>query len=354
MSIFKKPSPPSSSSGSLPLTSIVVRDVDPLLKDLNERKLNFRRNVVSLSAELKEVRGRLASQDQSYAKETMTRQEAELKSKSMEAEIGILQKKLEERNEQIQASASSAVKYVKELDDLRTQLSVTRARADASAASAQSAQLQCFELLKELNEKNRSLKEHEDYVIRLVEQLENLRKDLLARESSEMQFKDDILRIEHDIMEVLANAGGNTDCALMKVLDEVSSKNFGKMDKLLVAKDEEITKLKNDIKIMSSRWKLETKELESQLEKQQHTDQELKKRVLKLEYCLQEARAQARKLQKMGERQEKAIKELRDQLAATKQSGVVAAEKQINFWGTYGFKIMVSMSIVILVVFSKR
>lgn len=37
-------------------------------------------------------------------------QEAELKAKSMEEEIGILQKKLEERNEQIQASASSAVK----------------------------------------------------------------------------------------------------------------------------------------------------------------------------------------------------------------------------------------------------
>ncbi|KAK7269963.1 hypothetical protein RIF29_22787 [Crotalaria pallida] len=186
--------------------------------------------------------------------------------------------------------------YVKELDDLRTQLSVTRARADASAASAQSAQLQCFELLKQL-----------------VEQLENLRKDRLARESSQMQFKDGVLRIEHDIMEVLANAGGNTDCALMKVLDEV-----------------------------------ETKELESQLEKQQHTDQELKKRVLKLEFCLQ-ARAQTRKLQKMGEQQEKAIKELRDQLATTKQSGVVVAEKQINFWGTYGFKIIFSMSIVILV-----
>ena len=36
-----------------------------------------------------------------------------------------------------------------------------------------------------------------------------------------------------------------------------------------------------------------------QLEKQRRADQELKKRVLKLEFCLQEARAQTRKLQRV-------------------------------------------------------
>ncbi|XLR54189.1 hypothetical protein S83_004861, partial [Arachis hypogaea] len=52
----------------------------------------------------------LASQEQSYAKETLTRKKEETKAKSMEFEIGRLQKKLEERNEQLQASASSAEK----------------------------------------------------------------------------------------------------------------------------------------------------------------------------------------------------------------------------------------------------
>ena len=58
----------------------------------------------------------------------------------------------------------------------------------------------------------------------------------------------------------------------------------------------------------------------------------------------------------MGERRDKDIKELRDQLAAAKQqqSGDMAAEKQNNFWETSGFKIMVSMSMLILIVFSKR
>ena len=55
----------------------------------------------------------------------------------------------------------------------------------------------------------------------------------------------------------------------------------------------------------------------------------------------------------MGERRDKALKELRDQLAAKQQSAAMGAEKQ-NFWESSGFKIVVSMSMVILVVFSKR
>lgn len=342
-------------SSSLTTTSTSVRDIDPLLQDLNEKKQSFRRNVVSLAAELKELRSRLASQEQSYVKETLTRQEAETNAKNMELEIGRLQKKLEEKNEQIQASASSAEKYLKDLDDLRTQLVATRATADASAASAQSAQLQCLELIKELDEKNGSLREHEDRVQRLGEQLDNLQKELQARESSQKQLKDEVLRIEHDIMEALSKAGENKNCELRKILDEVSPKNLEKMNKLLGVKDEEIAKLKDEIKIMSAHWKHKTKELESQLEKQRRADQELKKRVLKLEFCLQEARSQTRKLQRMGERRDKAIKELRDQLAAKQHKEIVAADKQNqNFWDTSGFKIVVSMSMLVLVVFSRR
>lgn len=37
-----------------------------------------------------------------------------------------------------------------------------------------------------------------------------------------------------------------------------------------------------------------------QLEKQRRADQELKKKVLKLEFCLQEARSQTRKLQRVS------------------------------------------------------
>ncbi|XP_038902240.1 nuclear envelope-associated protein 2-like isoform X1 [Benincasa hispida] len=370
---------------SLPSSS-PAREDDPLLKDLNERKQSFRRNVVSLAAELKEARSRLSSQEESFAKETQTRQEAETKAKTMEQEIGRLHVELEERDEQLKVSATTATKYLHELDGLRLQLAATQATADASAASAQSAQNQCLVLLKELDEKNTCIKEHEDRVKRLGEQLDNLQKDLQARESSQKQLKDEVMRVEHDIMEALVKSGVSKDCELRKILDEVSPRNLEKINKLLMAKDEEIVKLKNEIKMMSAHWKLKTKELESQvckhirlycvqctssyhfshsfiyfeisyqqLEKQRRADQELKKRVLKLEFCLQEARTQTRKLQRIGERREKAIKELRDQLAG-KQGGAGPAadsEKQ-NFWETSGFKVVVSMSMLILVVFSKR
>lgn len=332
-----------------------VQEVDPLLKDLNERKQSFRRNVVSLAAELKEARSRLSSQEESFAKEAQTRQEAETKAKNMEQAIERLHVELEERDEQLKASANSATKYLHELDGLRLRLAAAQATADASAASARSAQNQCVALLKELDEKNTSIKEHEDRVKRLEEQLDNLQKDLQARESSQKQLKDEVTRVEHDITEALAKSGVSKDCELRKILDEVSPRNVEKINKLLIAKDEEITKLKNEIKMMSSHWKLKTKELESQLEKQRRADHELKKRVLKLEFCLQEARTQTRKLQRIGDRREKAIKELRDQLAA-KQGGAGPAtdgEKQ-NFWESSGFKVVVSMSMLILVVFSKR
>ncbi|KAF2324076.1 hypothetical protein GH714_006502 [Hevea brasiliensis] len=283
MSVLEKPSSSSSISSS---PSVSVGEIDPLLKDLNEKKQSFRRNVVSLAAELKEVRSRLASQEHSF--------EAENKAKAMEEEIRSLQKRLEDRNGQLQASATTAEKYLKELDGLRSQLVATQATADASAASAQSAQLQCLSLLKELDVKNSSLKEHEDRMTRLGEQLDNLQKDLQARESSQKQLKDEVLRIEQDIMQAIAKTGAGKDCELRKLLDEVSPKNFEKINKLLIVKDEEIAKLKDEIRIMSAHWKLKTKELETQ----------------------------------MGERRDKALKELREQLA-TKQQSVAVESKNV-------------------------
>ncbi|XP_050116254.1 nuclear envelope-associated protein 2-like [Malus sylvestris] len=348
-SISEKSLPLSPSSS---LSSMSVHEFDPLLKDLDERKQSFRRNVVSLASELKDVRSRLASQERSFVKETLTRQASETRAKILEEEISVMQKRLQQRNQQLEASSSMAEKYLTEVDGLRSQLSATQATADISAASAQLAQLQCLALLKEIDEKNCSLKEQDDRVIKLGEQLDNLQKDIKAREFSQKQLKDEVLRVENDIMQAVAKAGVNRDCELRKILDEVSPKNIEKINKLLVVKDEEIAKLKDEIRVMLAHWKLKTKEFESQLEKQRRVDQELKKRVLKLEFCLQEARAQTRKLQRMGERRDKALKELRDQLQRG-GGGAAAAERQ-NFWETSGFKIMMSMSMLVLVAFAKR
>ncbi|KAL9267551.1 Nuclear envelope-associated protein 2-like protein [Drosera capensis] len=336
-------------------------ELDPLLEDLSEAKQRFRRNVVSMAAELKELRCRLALTEQSYHRETLTRQEAEAKARAMEEKMVRLEKCFEEGNGVIQASNSAAEKYLTEIDELRFQLTATQATADASAASAQSAQLQCFALLKELDEKNDCLKEHEDRVQRLAEQLDNLQKDLQARELSQKQLKDEVMRVEQDIREAIVKAGVNEDSELRKILHEVFPENLEKMNKLLVAKDDEIANLKEALRTLSIHWKLKSEEMESealipyieQLEKQRSADQELRKRVLKLEFCLQEAKSQTKRLQKMAERRDKTIRELKDQISAKQAAPAKGTEKQ-HFLESLSFKILVVSMSTLILVFSKR
>ncbi|KAG7576189.1 hypothetical protein ISN45_Aa03g006080 [Arabidopsis thaliana x Arabidopsis arenosa] len=328
--------------------------VDPLLRDLDEKKETFRRNVVSLAAELKQVRGRLVSQEQSFLKETITRKEAEKRGKNMEMEMCKLQKRLEERNCQLEASASAADKFIKELEEFRSKLDATKQTAEASADSAQSTQIQCSMLKKQLDDKTRSLREHEDRVTQLGHQLDDLQRGLSLRECSEKQLREEVRRIEREVTEAIAKAGiGGMDCELQKLLEDVSPMKFEKMNRLVEVKDEEITKLKDEIRLMSGHWKHKTKELESQLEKQRRTDQDLKKKVLKLEFCLQEARSQTRKLQRKGERRDMEIKEIRDLISEKQQLNNESWDKQ-KFWDNSGFKIVVSMSMLMLVVVSKR
>ncbi|XP_030551717.1 nuclear envelope-associated protein 2 isoform X1 [Rhodamnia argentea] len=328
---------------------------DPLMSDLDEKKQSFRRNVLCLASELREVRSRLASQEQSFEREALSRQEAESKVRRMEEELIGLQRRLEEKGGELQASISASEKCLQQMDALKSQIMITQATADTNVASAQSVQFQCLALLKEFDEKNCSLKENEDRVNRLSERLNDLQKDLQAREYSQKQLRDDVTKIERDITEALAKSGLSKDSELRKLLDVVSPKNIENINKLLVVKDEEIGNLRDEISIMSAHWELKAKELESQLEKQRRVDQELKKRVLKLEFCLQESRSQTRKLQRMGGRRDKAIKELKEQLMAKlhQKSGPSGNRKQ-NFWESPSFKIVVSMSMLILVVFSKR
>lgn len=160
---------------------------------------------------------------------------------------------------------SPCMQYVKELDDLRSQLSITRVTADASAASAQSAQAQCLDLLRLLDEKNSLLEKQEMRVNKLGEQIDLLQKDLQARELSQRQLKDEVFRIEKEIMDAVEIAAVKKDCELRKILAEVSPKNFENINKHLTAKDEEIARLRDEISILSADWKQQTEKLEAQV-----------------------------------------------------------------------------------------
>ena len=158
------------------------------------------------------------------------------------------------------------LQYLKDLDEIRIQLASTQESADARAVLAQTSQLQCLVLLKELDEKNSSLSEHEIRVNKLGEQLNLLQKDLKARESSQTELKYEVLRMEQDIMQAVAKAGSSGDRELRRILDEVAApRNFDKINKLLSAKDEEILNLKREIHILNTHWELKSKELESQV-----------------------------------------------------------------------------------------
>lgn len=158
-----------------------------------------------------------------------------------------------------------------ELDDLRSQLSITHATAEFSAESAESARAQCSSLVEELNEKQISLKQHEERVNRLGEQVENLQKLLEARELSQKQLRDDVFQMEKEIASAVSKAkersdtDTNRECELRRVLEDVSSKNIENLNRHMSAKDDEIARLRDEIRILSVHWINKTKELESQV-----------------------------------------------------------------------------------------
>lgn len=220
------------------------------------------------------------------------------------------------------------------MEEFRSQLDATNVTAESSADSAQSAHVQCSLLKQQLDDKTRSLREHEHRVTQLGRQLDDLQRGLSLRECSEKQLREELRRIEREVTEAITKAAiGSNDCVLQKLLEDVSPMNFERMNRLVEVKDEEVKKLKDEIRLMSGHWKHKTKELESQvnpffflfflfliwlkqsvdfsmqvyifliktqLEKQRRTDQDLKKKILKLEFCLQETRSQTRKLQRVS------------------------------------------------------
>ncbi|XP_019187620.1 PREDICTED: polyamine-modulated factor 1-binding protein 1-like isoform X3 [Ipomoea nil] len=281
-----------------PSSSSALRNVDPLPKDLNEKKQNFRRNVVSLAAELKDMRLQLHSKDQSFARETLTRQEAENKANKMEEELNRLHKIVEEKDLQLEASTSTVEKYLSDVDD------------------------------------------------RLGEQLDLLQKDPQVSNSSQMQLKDEVSRIENHFRQELSQMRDEfkfmSSLWSLKTQELVSQlEKCRRADQQMKLKTKMLESQLEKHRRTGQQLKLKAKQLESQLEKHQIAEQQLKKRVLELEFCLH----------KMGGQHE-AIKEIRDQLAS-KNGGQSSNENQ-NFWDKSGFKIVASISMVVLVLFTKR
>ncbi|XP_062208929.1 nuclear envelope-associated protein 2-like isoform X2 [Phragmites australis] len=304
-----------------------------------------------MAAELKDARNKLASQELLFAQESETRKVAELKARNLEEEVWKLQKCLEDKDELLRLSLCSTEQYHNELDGLRSQLSVTQATAEATAVSAMRVLLHCSSLLGKLNDKDNSLSERELPGNNLAEQVNHLHGYPEGRDYSRMQLKGYSLRTESDITDAFAKSGFDNDNELLKIMSDVSP-NSENIDKDLILEDDGIAKLRVGIMVLSAHWTNKSKELESQLDKHRRTVQELKRKVLKLEFGLQEPRSRLWKLQRIRKKRDKSLK-LRNQVAVEQPSGGGSGDKH-NLWESSVFKLIASMSMLALFTLAKR
>ncbi|CAD6238765.1 unnamed protein product [Miscanthus lutarioriparius] len=226
---------PVSEITAIPSSLSYSLELDPLLRDLFEKKLSLKRNVTAMATELKDARNRLASQELFLAQELEARKVAELKAKILEDEVSKLQKCLEDKDEQLRASLCST---------------------------------------------------------------------------------------EQD----------------------------------LIFEDDGVAKLRKGIRVLSAHWENRSKELESQLHKHRRTAQEMKRRVMRLELGIQEPRSRLPKLQRLREKRDRALtldKEVRNQTAVEQPSCNGSGDKH-NLWESSAFKLIASMSMLILFTLAKR
>lgn len=324
-----------------------------LLQDLYQKKQNLRRiasEVGSMATELRDMRSRMAAQESSLEQETARRQAAETKAKDLETELELLQNALEEKNSLNASTASVAEQYLRELVDVRVKLGSAQEAADANAAAAALAESQCAMLMKEIQMKNEALQEHNAHTTKLSQQLSDLQQELRLRENSQKQLKDEVERLESEVKVAVTRVAARKDLEMKNSLEELSIKNAEQLSKHMSAKDEEIGRAREEIKLLSAQLRIKAQELEAQVEKHRVADQDLKKRVLKLEFWLQDARTQTRKLQRIAEKRERELKDLRAQLASNANP-----DKGVHgLWGNQRLKVMMSVTIVILALFARR
>ncbi|BFI34019.1 hypothetical protein MPTK2_4g20150 [Marchantia polymorpha subsp. ruderalis] len=321
-----------------------------LFKEVYEKKQNLRRiasEVGVMAAELQKVRSRAVAREAALQEEAAKRQVAEAQARELARQLEQMHKSQEDTSSQAQSSATLVEKYAIEIAELRDRLSVSEEVAEAMTGSAHSAQLQVEALLKEIEEKNLELQEQRNLIVILEEQLRELQDELRRKESSQKQLRFEVQDLESQIEMSLGRSYVSKECEFRKLLNEVSSRNIEHLERYLLAKDDEIARLKQDVKVAGTELRLKTLELDAQLERQQRADQELRKKVVKLELSLQEARSQAKKLKKMSERKDKEIQNLRAQVWLREAAN--DSSKGAQFWNNFRLPTVLSMSALALV-----
>ncbi|KAH7443949.1 hypothetical protein KP509_02G057600 [Ceratopteris richardii] len=265
-------------------------------------------------------------------------------------ELEHLKNNLDEKNAHASSTATVAEQYLRELVDVRIKLGSAQEVAETNAMAAAKAETQCMMLMKEIEAKNEILQEHDAHVAELTDQLTYLQQEINTRELHQKELKEEVLKLEREAKLAALRVAASKDLELKRVLEEISIRNSEQLSKLVNAKDDEISRMKEEIRLLSAQLRLKAQELETQVEKHRAADQELKKRVVKLEFWLQEARNQTRKFQKIIEKREKELKDLQAQLASN--TGPVKVSRSV--WNDQRLKVIMSITVVVLALFARH
>ncbi|WVZ71502.1 hypothetical protein U9M48_020085 [Paspalum notatum var. saurae] len=238
--------PPSSSSSS---------ELDPLLRDLVEKKLSLKMHVISMAAELKDARDRLASHELNDKDNMMSEGEFPVNNVA------------EQFNHHLHESRDPSRGQCKYYYSLRTESDTTDAFATAGCHNVN----EILNILYDVATKNR----------------ENINQDLV--------FEDE--RVMHRYWILIFRYGDTAYRKSIGVSKYPIRIGTSVQYRCIVAEECMRVVFEDEHQPGSALWENKIKDLESQLGKHRRAVQELKGRLLKLEFCIQEQRPHLRKLQ---------------------------------------------------------
>ncbi|KAL2631718.1 hypothetical protein R1flu_016404 [Riccia fluitans] len=326
-----------------------------LFKEVVEKKQNLRRiasEVGVMAAELHKFRSRGVAREAALQEETARRQAAEAYAKELARELEQMHKCLEDTRSQAESSAERFEQYAGEVAKLRDRLSVSEEVAEAISEYSESAQQQLKELLNEVEEKDLLLREQRDLIAILEEHVRELEEELQRKEESHMHLKYDVHDLDSPIQKSVDGNITTKQSQFRQLLDQVSSRNIDHLERYLSDKDDDVVRLKQDVREANTELRLKTLELNSQMERQERAEQELRKRLVRLELSLQEARSQAKKMKKISGRKEKEMEQLRSQVWLLE--GSANASKERHFWDHLRLRTVLSVSLVAMICLLKR
>jgi chromosome segregation ATPase len=157
------------------------------------------------------------------------------------------------------------VQYLRELVDVRAKLGSAQEVAESRAIAAATAESQCASLMKEIESQGEALQGHEARSADLARQMLGLRQELRCKEASEQQLREEMERLGVEMKLAIAAAAsqnhGEMSCALEGFLQRSSEH----LSKGYVIKDEEISRMRDEIRLLSLQLKAKAQELDAQV-----------------------------------------------------------------------------------------